>query len=120
MEGMPRPTNLGGGCSAPHTRVHRLATPMMCRFTTIWLLYRIGHREERAPFFIKGLGQRAMRIEGPATNVQGGEKPPLRDVDEGPCTLLGREGDGVHDEIEIAPWWQCVEHGLHLAWGAHV
>ena len=82
----------------------------------------IGHREQRAALAHQRLGQMRHADEGPARHVHGGEKTLPRHVDDAPLQrLLGREGDRMHDEIELAPiLGDALEHRLHLAGRAHV
>src|SRR5271163_3190992 len=82
----------------------------------------IGHREQRAALAHQRLGEVRHADEGPARDVECGEKAITRYVDN--TSLQGffrRERDGMHHEIEMSPrLGDALENRLHLAGLAHI
>ena len=74
------------------------------------------------PFGISGSARCAMRMKVQHDTSMVVRKPVPRHVDDAPLQrLLGREGDGMDDEIELAPLLgDALEHRLHLAGRVHV
>ena len=77
---------------------------------------------KRAALAHQWLRQMRHADERPAGHVHGGEEAVPRHVDDAALQrLLGREGDGVDDKIELAPvLGDTFEDRLHLAGRAHV
>ena len=74
------------------------------------------------PFCHQRLRQMRHANEGPAGDVHGGEEALPRHVDDPALQrLLGREGDGVNDEIEAAPFLgDALKNRLQLTRSAHI
>jgi hypothetical protein len=82
----------------------------------------VGHGEQRAALTHQRLGQMRHANERPAGNLHGRQKTLARRIDHAPLQrVLGRERDGVHDEIELAPVARdALENRLHLSGHSHV